>query len=97
MFSYISLLNFTDKGIQTVKDSPKRAAAAKEAAKKLGVNMREIYWTMGEYDLVCVIEADNEAAITAFNLSIAQQGNVRSKSLRAFTAGEMETVLAKLP
>ena len=97
MFTYISLLNFTDKGIQTVKDSPKRAAAAKEVAKKLGVNMREIYWTMGEYDLVCVLEADTEASITAFNLAIAQQGNVRSKSLRAFSASEMETVLAKLP
>ena len=97
MFTYISLLNFTDKGIQTVKDSPKRAAAAKEAGKKLGVNMREVYWTMGEYDLVCVLEADTEAAITAFNLAIAQQGNVRSKSLRAFSASEMETVLAKLP
>ena len=97
MFTYISLLNFTDKGIQTIKDSPKRAAAAKEAGKKLGVNMREIYWTMGEHDLVCVLEADTEAAITAFNLAIAQQGNVRSKSLRAFTASEMESVLAKLP
>jgi uncharacterized protein with GYD domain len=97
MFTYISLLNFTDKGIQSIKDTTKRAAAAKEAGKKLGVNMREIYWTMGEHDLVCVLEADNEAALTAFNLAVAQQGNVRSKSLRAFTASEMETVLKKLP
>lgn len=97
MFTYIGLLNFTDKGIQTIKDSPKRAAAAKETAKKFGVNMREVYWTMGEHDLVCVLEADSEAALTAFNLAIAMQGNVRSKSLRAFTASEMETVLAKLP
>ena len=97
MFTYIGLLNFTDKGIQSIKDSPKRAAAAQEAAKKFGVNMREVYWTMGEHDLVCVLEADSEAALTAFNLAIAMQGNVRSKSLRAFTASEMETVLAKLP
>lgn len=97
MFTYIGLLNFTDKGIQTIKDSPKRAAAAQEAAKKYGVNMREVYWTMGEHDLVCVLEADSEASLTAFNLAIAMQGNVRSKSLRAFTASEMETVLAKLP
>ena len=66
-------------------------------AKKLGVNMRDIYWTMGKHDVVCVLEADNEAAITAFNLAIAQQGNVRSQSLRAFSASEMETVLKKLP
>jgi uncharacterized protein with GYD domain len=97
MITYIGLLNFTDKGVQGIKDSTKRAAAAKEAAKKFGVNMREIYWTMGEYDLVCVLEADNEASLTAFNLAIAMQGNVRSRSLRAFSASEMETVLAKLP
>lgn len=97
MFTYISLLNFTDKGIQSIKDTTKRAAAAKEAGKKLGVNMREIYWTMGNHDVVCVLEADSEAALTAFNLAIAQQGNVRSQSLRAYTASEMETALAKLP
>ena len=97
MITYIGLLNFTDKGVQGIKDSTKRAAAAKEAAKKFGVNMREIYWTMGEYDLVCVLEADNEASLTAFNLATAMQGNVRSRSLRAFSASEMETVLAKLP
>jgi uncharacterized protein with GYD domain len=97
MITYIGLLNFTDKGVQGIKDTTKRAAAAKEAAKKFGVNMRDIYWTMGEYDLVCVLEADNEASLTAFNLATAMQGNVRSRSLRAFSASEMETVLAKLP
>lgn len=97
MITYISLLNFTEKGIQSVKDTTKRAAAAKEVARKYGVNMRDIYWTMGEYDVVSVLEADSEASITAFNLALAQQGNVRSRSLRAFSAGEMETVLAKLP
>lgn len=97
MFTYISLLNFTDKGIQSIKESTKRAAAAKEVGKKLGVNMREIYWTMGEHDIVCVLEADSEAALTAFSLAVAQQGNVRAHSLRAFTASEMETVLSKLP
>jgi uncharacterized protein with GYD domain len=97
MITYIGLLNFTDKGLQGIKDTTKRAAAAKEAAKKFGVNMRDIYWTMGEYDAVCVLEADNEASLTAFNLATAMQGNVRSRSLRAFSASEMETVLAKLP
>mgnify|MGYP005613883817 FL=1 len=97
MITYIGLLSFTDKGIQGIKDSPKRAAAAKEAGKKFGVNMREIYWTMGEYDLVCVLEADSEQSLAAFNLAIAMQGNVRSHSLRAYSASEMEGVLAKLP
>jgi uncharacterized protein with GYD domain len=91
------MLNFTDKGIQNVKDTTKRAVAAKEAAKKIGVNMRDIFWTMGDCDLVCVLEAEDEQALTAFNLAIAMQGNVRSRSLRAFTAGEMDKILTKLP
>jgi uncharacterized protein with GYD domain len=97
MITYIGLLSFTEKGIQGVKDTTKRAAAAKEVAKRFGVNMRDIYWTLGEYDMVCVLEADDEQALTAFNLATAMQGNVRTQSLRAFGAAEMDKVLAKLP
>lgn len=97
MTTYIGLLNFTDKGIQTVKDSPKRAAAAKEMAGRFGVTMRDIWWTLGSHDIVCVLEAPDDQAVTAFNLAIAGQGNVRSQTLRAFNAAEVEKVLAKLP
>ena len=97
MVTYIGLLSFTDKGIQGVKQSTQRAAAAREVGQKMGVNMREIWWTLGQHDIVCVLEAADEASITAFNLAIAGQGNVRSQSLRAFTAAEMDKVLAKLP
>jgi len=97
MITYIGLLSFTDKGIASIKDSTKRAAAAKEIAKKFGVNMREIFWTMGDCDLVCVLEAEDEHALAAFNLATAMQGNIRSRSMRAYTAGEMDKILAKLP
>jgi uncharacterized protein with GYD domain len=96
MSTYIGLLNFTDQGIKTIKDSPKRAAAAKEMAGRYGVTMKDIYWTLGSHDIVCVLEAPDDAAVTAFNLAIAGQGNVRSQTLRAFTAAEVEKVLAKL-
>jgi GYD domain len=59
MITYIGLLSFTEKGVQTIKDTTKRAAAAKEAAKKFGVNIREMLWTMGAYDVVCVLEAED--------------------------------------
>jgi len=97
MVTYIGMLNFTDKGIQSVKETTKRAAVAKETAQKLGVNMRDIYWTMGDCDVVCVLEADDEQALAAFSLAVAMQGNVRTRSLRAYTAGEMDEILAKLP
>lgn len=97
MITYIALMSFTDKGIVGIKDSTKRAAAAKEAATKFGVRLRELYWTLGTYDLVGVIEGDSEQAITAYALAIAAQGNVRTHSLRAFTAAEMDAILPKLP
>jgi uncharacterized protein with GYD domain len=96
MITYIGLLSFTDKGLQSIKDTTKRAAAAKEAAKKHGVNMRDVFWTLGDYDVVCVIEAEDEAALTAFSIATAQQGNVRTRTLRAFTAAEMDKILAKV-
>jgi len=97
MITYVGLLSFTDKGIHAVKDTTKRAAAAKELAKKAGVNMREILWTMGECDMVCILEADDETSLAAFNLASAIQGNVRSRSMRAYSAAEMDKILAKIP
>ena len=97
MITYIGLINFTDKGLQGIKDTTKRAATAKETAKKFGVNMREVYWTMGACDAVCVLEADDESALAAYSLAVAQQGNVRSRSMRAFTAAEMDGIIRKLP
>lgn len=97
MVTYIGLMKFTEQGIKAVKGTTQRAAAAKEIAGRYGVTMREIYWTLGEYDLVCVLDAGDEQSLTAFNLAIATQGNVRTQSLRAFTAAEVDKVLARLP
>ena len=97
MITYVSLMSFTEKGIHSVKDTTKRAAAAKEVAKKHGVNMREILWTTGECDLVCILEAEDETSIAAFSLGTSMQGNIRSRSLRAYSAKEMDKILAKLP
>jgi len=97
MATYIGLLCFTDQGLRTVKDTVKRADAARESAGRLGVQMKDLYWTLGEYDLVTVCEAKDEAAMVAFSLSIGSAGNVRFQSLRALGRDEMAQVLAKLP
>jgi uncharacterized protein with GYD domain len=97
MVTYVGLMSFTEKGIQNIKGTTQRAAAAKEVAGRFGVNMREIFWTMGDVDMVCIVEAQDEKSLTAFNLAIASQGNVRTQSLRAWTADEMEQILAKMP
>ncbi|MDR3454096.1 MAG: GYD domain-containing protein [Rhodoferax sp.] len=96
MVTYIALSNFTDQGIRTIKDSTKRADAVKEAAKKFGATMTQIYWTLGKYDLVAIIEAPDDASATAFALAIGAAGNVRMQSLRAFSRDEMNGILAKM-
>ena len=95
MATFISLVNFTDQGIRGVKDSPKRAEAFKATAKKLGVTVRELYWTVGRYDVVVVMEGDDEA-VTSTLLKVGSLGNVRSETLRAFSAAEMGRILANV-
>jgi uncharacterized protein with GYD domain len=97
MPTFIVLCSFTDQGIRSVKDTTKRADAAKEAAKKFGVNMSQIYWTLGHYDLVTIVEAPNDEAATAFMLAIGSAGNLRSQTLRAYSRDEMNGILGKLP
>jgi len=96
MVTYIALSNFTDQGMRGVKDSSKRADAVKEAARKFGASMTQIYWTMGKYDLVAIIEAPDDASATAFALAVGMAGNVRMQTMRAFTKEEMSGILGQL-
>jgi len=96
MASFISLISYTDQGIRNIKESPKRADAFKAMAKKLGVTVKEIYWTLGHYDLVVVLEGDDEAVTSAL-LKVGSLGNVRSETLRAFSAAEMGRILGNIP
>jgi uncharacterized protein with GYD domain len=96
MATYIVLANFTEQGIRSVKDTTKRAAAVKTMAKKHGVTMKEVYWTLGAHDLVAIWEAPDDAAITALGLSLGKAGNVRTQTMRAFSADEMKGILGKV-
>jgi uncharacterized protein with GYD domain len=96
MATFITLSSFTDQGIKNVKDSTKRADAVKAAAKKFGAKLTQIYWTLGHYDVVAIIEAPDDQSATAFALSIGTAGNVRTQTLRAFSAEEMKGILDKM-
>jgi len=96
MLNYVVLACFTEKGLQSIKETTKRAEAAKEMATRFGVKMREIYWTQGEYDIVTLCEASDEASMAAFGLALTSAGNVRFQTLRAFSRQEMDGILGKL-
>lgn len=96
MATYITLASFTDQGIRGVKDTTKRADAVKKASKKLGITLKDIRWTLGAYDMVVMFEAPDDASMTALGLAIGKAGNVRTQTMRAFSAGEMDKILAKV-
>jgi uncharacterized protein with GYD domain len=97
MATYVVLAQFTDQGIRTVKNSPQRAGQVAEMAKSFGCEMKEVYWTLGQYDIVAIVEARDEQSFTAFGFALGSAGNVRTQTLRAFSKNELGAILAKLP
>ena len=96
MVTYVVLSKFTDQGIRNAKDSPKRADAFKQMAKTFGVTVKEIFWTQGRYDVVTIVEAPDEPSAMSLSLSLGALGNVRTESLRAFSAVEMTMIVGKM-
>src|SRR6266436_15570 len=96
MVTYVVLAKFTDQGIRNAKDSPKRADAFKQMAKTFGVTVKDIFWTQGRYDIVTIVEAPDESSAMSLSLSLGALGNVRTESLRAFSAADMATIVGKM-
>jgi uncharacterized protein with GYD domain len=94
MATYVTLYTFTEQGLKTIKDTVKRVEAVKKAAAAAGITIKDIVWTQGQYDLVAISEAPDDVAFAAFALTTAKAGNVHIQTLRAFTAKEMEKILA---
>jgi uncharacterized protein with GYD domain len=95
MATYVSLVNFTQQGVQNFKDTAERAEKFKTAAQKSGVTVKQIYWTLGIYDIVLVMEAPDDETIAAVMLNLAALGNVSPHTLRAFDAAELAGIIAK--
>ena len=96
MATYIMLASFTDQGIRNVKDTTKRADAFRELAKGSGATIKDIYWTLGQFDIVAIADAPDETVMTALGLALGKSGNVRTQTMRAFSAADMGNILAKV-
>ena len=97
MATFITTITFTQQGIEGVAESTKRAAALKASAKKMGVKITDIYWTLGDYDGVLIFEAPDDETAAAMLLHLGATGNVQTTTVRAFNAAEMDKIVAKLP
>jgi uncharacterized protein with GYD domain len=97
MPTYISLVQFTDKGIQAAKDTTRRVADWSAKVQPMGVSIKQMYWTLGEYDQVCIFDAPDDETAAGVLLAADMLGNIRTQTMRAFTTSEMEKILAKVP
>ena len=96
MATFVTLVNFTDQGIRNVKDSPERFEAFRAMVETLGGTVKSVYWTLGNYDMVIVVEGAEEAAMTAL-LKVGSLGNVRTQTLRGLSADEMKSLVSNMP
>lgn len=96
MATYISLCSWTQKGIETVKDSPKRLDVAREAWSKMGAQLKEFYLTLGECDFVVIAEAPDDETAAKAVIAVSAGGNVRTKTMRAFTEAEYRAMFASM-
>lgn len=95
MSTHINLLSFTDQGIRNIKDSPERTRKFTEMATEMGVKVKSVYWTVGHYDIVVITEGSEEVT-AALLLKLRSLGNVRSETMRGYTADEFKEVINKL-
>ena len=96
MPTYIILGHFTEQGVRNIKDSPKRANALKEAAKKYGATIKSVYWTLGAYDVMTVVDAPDSESMAKLLFNLGSLGNVRTQSLRALEASEVERIVGSM-
>lgn len=97
MPTYISLLQFTQKGIENIKEGPARLDAARKLFRELGGELRTFYLTLGRYDAVAIFEAPDAEAVARGALASGSKGNVRTETFRAFTEDEYRRLVSKLP
>ncbi|MDK1490154.1 GYD domain-containing protein [Sinorhizobium sp. 7-81] len=96
MTTYVVLLNWTEQGIKNVRESPKRLDAAKKVLTEMGGSFKDFYLTMGEYDMVAICEAPDDAVAARFALTLGMNGNVRTRTLKAFPEAAYRELIGTL-
>lgn len=95
MTTYVALINWTEQGIKNFRDTVQRSEDFTKLIESSGGRIRELLWTVGEYDIVCVADFPDEETGVAALLQVGSAGNVRSRTLRAFTADEMADIIRR--
>jgi uncharacterized protein with GYD domain len=92
---YVLLMNWTEQGVKAFKQTVDRSEGARTALGAVGINLKEIYWTIGPYDIVAIAEAPDEETLSAALLALGSQGNLRTTTMRGLTTDEMRAVIER--
>ncbi len=96
MPTYVVLMNWTDQGVRTDKDTVRRREQADALAERHGARIEQVYWTMGHYDIVTIVEAPDDETVTAMMLELTSAGNLRTSTLRAFDHDQMQAIIERV-
>ena len=96
MPTYVTLMNWTDQGVRTVRDTVHRREQADALAEKHGARIEQVYWTVGPYDIVTIVEAPDDESATAMVLELSSGGNLKTTTLRAYDREEMSGIVQRL-
>jgi len=97
MSTFVITANWTDQGVRTIKDVPKRTQAARELGKKLGVEIKHAFITTGDSDLLLILDAADGEKVTKFALAMGSLGNIRTRTARAWPEAEYVKMISELP
>ena len=97
MATFVSLITLTEHGEEDIRHTIERSDSFREMAARVGVNVKDIYWTLGGYDGLVIFEADDDETATALILGLGAKGSVRTLTLRAFDREQMGAILGRLP
>ena len=97
MATFIALIDFTEQGIRNINETTNRSDSLVATAEKMGIKIRDVFWTSGVHDGVLIFEAPDDETASALMLYIGSLGNVRTQSLRAYSKSEMNKIISQMP
>jgi uncharacterized protein with GYD domain len=95
MATYVVLMDWTDEGVRADRETVRRRDQADSLAEKHGARIEQVYWTMGQHDIVAIIEAPDDESVTAMMLELTAAGNIRTATLRAFDHDQMQAIIQR--
>ena len=93
MAVYVTLYRYTDEGMKGIKSAGQIAEGWQAEAGKRGVTVHALYWLLGQYDALTIVEGDDDA-VQSLLLAIGAQGALRTETHKAMSLEDVQRLTA---